>query len=476
MQQHFRALVFKPAGEGAEAEASPFGANGAARLEGAPRADANGAAAAGVGAATGRAAAADAAAGGSAARGAAAAPRAGLAPLTWWEDGLAPDTIREWLEAGGLRDAPEAARLLVEFRGGALLRRLDAASARRLHRLLPELLDAVLGEPEPLPLLKRFLRVIEAIGTRSTYFALLNEAPAARRRFVDVCRSGEFLAAQIAAHPLLLDELLDDRVFGAPPSRAEFEAELLDRIARVDAGDPERLVEALCQFKRAAIFRIAIADLSGALPLMRVSDRLTDVAELIVEQAMAQAWAQMTAQFGTPLCGADDARREVRVCAIGYGKLGGIELGYASDLDLVFLHDSAGGDAGDRCREAGRQPGVLRAPGAAHRAPADDALGGRQALRGRRPAAPLRQGRHADHQHRRVRRLPAQRGMDLGTPGAAARPRRGRLGAAARRVRTDPPRDHHPRRAARHPRHRGPLDARADAARALEGAAPASST
>ncbi len=306
VQQHFRDLVFRPAGEGAEPGAAAFGEANATPLP------------------------------------AVAAP-ASLAALTWWEEGLAPDTIREWLEAGGLRDAAEAARLLVEFRSGALLRRLDAASARRLHRLLPELLDSVRADPEPLPLLKRFLRVIEAIGTRSTYFALLNEEPAALRRFVDVCRSGEFLAAQIAAHPLLLDELLDDRVFGAPPSRAEFEAELLDRIARVDAGDPERLVEALCQFKRAAIFRIAIADLSGALPLMRVSDRLTDVAELIVEQAMAQAWTQMTAQFGTPLCGEEGARREVRVCAIGYGKLGGIELGYSSDLDLVFLHDSAGG-------------------------------------------------------------------------------------------------------------------------------------
>ena len=307
VQQHFRALVFKPvgdepAGEGAEAP------GGARPVPGA------------------------------------------LAALPWWEDALGRDTVREWLEAAGLHDADEAARLLVEFRGSALLRRLDAASSRRLHRLLPELLEYLRGDPEPLPLLKRFLRVIEAIGTRSTYFALLNETPAARRRFVDLCRSGEFLAAQIAAHPLLLDELLDDRVFGAPPSRAELQAELSERIARVDAGDPERLVEALCQFKRAAIFRIAIADLSGALPLMRVSDRLTDVAELIVEQAMAQAWAQMVALFGTPRCseesgerpGKGDLRRKVQVCAIGYGKLGGMELGYASDLDLVFLHDSAG--------------------------------------------------------------------------------------------------------------------------------------
>jgi glutamate-ammonia-ligase adenylyltransferase len=312
VQQHFRALVFRPAGEA--------GGDAAGDAPVVPETLA-----------------------GTAPAAASRRARVALASLPWWEDGLAADSLREALEATGLRDATEAARLLVEFRGGSLMRRLDAASARRLHRLLPELLESIAGDAEPLPLLKRFLRVIEAIGARSTYFALLNETPAARRRFVDVCRSGEFLAAQIAAHPLLLDELLDDRVFGAPPSRAELEAELAERIARVDAGDPERLVEALCQFKRAAVFRIAIADLTGALPLMRVSDRLTDVAELIVEQAMAQAWAQMTAQFGRPMCGEAGARREVRIGAIGYGKLGGIELGYASDLDLVFLHDSAGG-------------------------------------------------------------------------------------------------------------------------------------
>ncbi|MFO1455339.1 MAG: bifunctional [glutamate--ammonia ligase]-adenylyl-L-tyrosine phosphorylase/[glutamate--ammonia-ligase] adenylyltransferase [Steroidobacteraceae bacterium] len=289
------------------------------------------------------------------------ATRGALASLPWWEEGLGVESLREAFEAAGLGEAVEAARLVAEFRSGSLLRRLDAASARRLHRLLPELLEAVAVEADPLPLLKRFLRVIEAIGTRSTYFALLNENPAARRRFVDACRSGEFLAAQIAAHPLLLDELLDDRVFGAPASRAEFAAELDDRIARVDAGDPERLVEALCQFKRAAIFRIAIADLAGTLPLMRVSDRLTDVAELILEQAMVQAWAQMTAQFGRPLCGEGEARREVRICAVGYGKLGGIELGYASDLDLVFLHDSAGeGQETDAARPIDNQVFFVR--------------------------------------------------------------------------------------------------------------------
>jgi glutamate-ammonia-ligase adenylyltransferase len=94
---------------------------------------------------------------------------------------------------------------------------------------------------------------------------------------------------------------------------------------------------------------------------MRVSDRLTDVAELILEQAMVQAWAQMTAQFGRPLCGEGEARREVRICAVGYGKLGGIELGYASDLDLVFLHDSAGeGQETDAARPIDNQVFFVR--------------------------------------------------------------------------------------------------------------------
>jgi len=113
--------------------------------------------------------------------------------------------------------------------------------------------------------------------------------------------------------------------------------------------EPERQVEVLRQFQRAAIFRVAMADLTAKIPLMRVSDYLTEIAEIIIEQAMQLAWLQMTAQFGRPKCavdgGEDGQRRAVRICAVGYGKLGGFELGYASDLDLVFLHDSGGGQA-----------------------------------------------------------------------------------------------------------------------------------
>ncbi len=270
-----------------------------------------------------------------------------------WDESCDVPQLESLLQQRGFGQASELARLLADFRSSGWVRRLDATALRRLQALLPPLLGMLEGGDDHLVMLRRFLRVLEAIGGRSAYFALLNENPAARHRFVTVCRGGDFLVSQLAAHPLLLDELLDERSLTELPDRKALEADLEDRLARVDASDPERLVEALAQFKRAAVFRVAIADLSGTLPLMRVSDRLTDIAELIIEKAMQQAWQQMTEAYGVPHCREDEfsPAREVRVCAIGYGKLGGIELGYGSDLDLVFLHDSTGLEqetAGDR--------------------------------------------------------------------------------------------------------------------------------
>jgi [glutamine synthetase] adenylyltransferase / [glutamine synthetase]-adenylyl-L-tyrosine phosphorylase len=106
--------------------------------------------------------------------------------------------------------------------------------------------------------------------------------------------------------------------------------------------DIEREVEALCRFKQAAVFRIAVADLSGQLPLMSVSDRLTEIAEVILQRTLQLAWRQTAGQYGNPGCIDAGGARVVQIAALAYGKFGGRELGYGSDLDLVFLHDSAG--------------------------------------------------------------------------------------------------------------------------------------
>ncbi|HLQ11815.1 MAG TPA: bifunctional [glutamate--ammonia ligase]-adenylyl-L-tyrosine phosphorylase/[glutamate--ammonia-ligase] adenylyltransferase [Steroidobacteraceae bacterium] len=242
----------------------------------------------------------------------------------------------------GYVEPAASAQLLQDLHASAALRRLDEPGRRRLLALLGRLGEEVALLPDALAVLRRLARVIEAIGARSTYFALLLENSVARRRLVELARHGDFLLAQIAAFPLLLDELLDERLFERLPARAELAAELTERCAEAEEGDEEQLVEQLRRFQRAALFRIAVADLSGFLPLMVVSDRLTEVAELIIERVLSLSWDFVTAQLGTPMCGAGAARRAVRICAVGYGKLGGMELGYGSDLDLVFLHDSSG--------------------------------------------------------------------------------------------------------------------------------------
>ncbi|MGH8148908.1 MAG: bifunctional [glutamate--ammonia ligase]-adenylyl-L-tyrosine phosphorylase/[glutamate--ammonia-ligase] adenylyltransferase, partial [Steroidobacteraceae bacterium] len=244
--------------------------------------------------------------------------------------------------AGFAHDSAEAVRLLEELRDSALVRKLDPQGRKRLAALLAPLVASVGASAQPLAVLRRVLRILEAIGPRSAYFALLYESAGARERLTELAATGDFLANQIACYPLLLDELVDERVLSHTPTRTELAEELRLALSQVPEDDPERQVEALRHFQQAAVFHVAVSDLSGRLPVMRVSDRLTEIAELILERAIDLAWRQMAAQFGVPCSGDGQAREPVDFCAVGYGKLGGFELGYSSDLDLVFLHDSRG--------------------------------------------------------------------------------------------------------------------------------------
>jgi glutamate-ammonia-ligase adenylyltransferase len=262
-------------------------------------------------------------------------------------DWLASDDakIDEELENSGFPhgEIAAAAATLEAYRHAASYRRLDEAGRRRLHVILGRVLKAAAQLPKPAIVVQRVLRVLEAIGTRSSYFALLKEQSAALNRLIEVCAISGFLSRQIADFPLLLDELIDAKAFDELPSRQSFVLELAARTERLPADDPERQVEALRQFQKVAVFTVALADLTGRLPLMKVSDRLTDIAELIVQRCMNLAWQQMIEIYGIPYCGDQAANlRQVRVAVAGYGKLGGLELGYGSDLDLVFLHDSSG--------------------------------------------------------------------------------------------------------------------------------------
>jgi [glutamine synthetase] adenylyltransferase / [glutamine synthetase]-adenylyl-L-tyrosine phosphorylase len=209
--------------------------------------------------------------------------------------------------------------------------------------LVPALVRAAAGLAAPEEALERLLRVVSAIGGRSAYFALLNENPAALARFVALCGRSEFLASQVAVHPLLLDDLIDPRMLESPPGRDQLAAELDGRLAGVEHEDLEALMDALRNFQRAAVFRVAVADLTERLPVMKVSDQLTWIAEVLLEACVRIARDDAVRRHGRPVCG--DHEEELHGCnlaVIGYGKLGGLELGYGSDLDLVFVHDASG--------------------------------------------------------------------------------------------------------------------------------------
>jgi [glutamine synthetase] adenylyltransferase / [glutamine synthetase]-adenylyl-L-tyrosine phosphorylase len=268
-------------------------------------------------------------------------PADGVA-AAWRIDG-SEEAARAGLAEAGF-DVP--ARALAAMRGLAeapWYRRLDETARQRLATLVPALARAAGELPSPEEALERLLRVVSAIGGRSAYFALLNENPAARERFVTLCGGSEFLASQVAVHPLLLDDLIDPRVMEAPPGRDELAAELDQRLAGVDPEDLEELMDALRNFQRAAVFRVAVADLTECIPLMKVSDQLTWIAEVLLEACVRSARTDALRRHGRPLCGdREDALRSCNMAVIGYGKLGGLELGYGSDLDLVFVHDASG--------------------------------------------------------------------------------------------------------------------------------------
>jgi glutamate-ammonia-ligase adenylyltransferase len=253
-----------------------------------------------------------------------------------WQTGDVPAML-----AGTPLAGDEHARdLLQDLRHGALYQRMDEVGRQRLGGAVVRTLSALAENPSAPKTFERVLPVFRAIGRRSAYLALLNENPAALDRLLTLVSGSSWLARQIAEQPLLLDELLDARVFDTPPSREELAAVLARATQEVADGDVEAMLDAIRIFQRTAIFRIAVADRLGSLPLMKVSDRLTDTAELVLDYSLRAAWRELVAKHGAPRCGPPP--RAAGFAVIGYGKLAGLELGYGSDLDLVFLHDSSG--------------------------------------------------------------------------------------------------------------------------------------
>jgi glutamate-ammonia-ligase adenylyltransferase len=259
----------------------------------------------------------------------------------WSQEAECADWERA-LGKAGFAGAEGLAATISAFARARATRQIDKESQRRLLKLMPDLICLMRTSARPVDTLQRALAIVENVLRRSAYIALLNENTAALERLVDLCERSAYLAEQIGRHPMLLDELLDPRLYAERTGRQEFEVELAGRLRAAGELDSESAVELLSGFQRASLFRIAVADFSGALPIMQVSDALTDLAETVLNRALEVAWLDMLERYGAPGYRVGSETRRAGFGIIAYGKFGGIELSYGSDLDLVFLHDSRG--------------------------------------------------------------------------------------------------------------------------------------
>ncbi|TDB51658.1 bifunctional [glutamate--ammonia ligase]-adenylyl-L-tyrosine phosphorylase/[glutamate--ammonia-ligase] adenylyltransferase [Photorhabdus khanii] len=206
-----------------------------------------------------------------------------------------------------------------------------------LDHLMPRLLAKVCLRQDANTVLERVIPLLLSIVSRTTYLELMLESEAVLTHVIRLCAASPMIATQLAHHPLLLDELLDPQFLYKPRPLNAYKDELRQYLLRIPEDDEEQQLEALRQFKQAQLLRIAAEDITGVLPVMKVSDHLTYLAEAIIEAVVQQAWGQMAKRYGVP--SHLNQRRGLGFAVIGYGKLGGWELGYGSDLDLVFLLD-----------------------------------------------------------------------------------------------------------------------------------------
>ena len=259
-----------------------------------------------------------------------------------WERAAETGDWRDAIAAQGIEQADLLARALARFAAAPATRQVDAVSGQRLQKFIPKLLLRVQDCAEPATALTRVLGIAERIVRRSAYLALLNENPQVLERLVSLCERSSYIAEEIARYPVLLDELLDPTVHSSPLMLDELDRELRQRLQECEPDDSEAQMALLGQFQRVNQFRVAIADVLSNLPVMKVSDSLTWLAEAVLKQTLDIAWRDLVAKHGAPGYVDDDEHHEAGFAIIAYGKLGGLEMSYGSDLDLVFLHDSTG--------------------------------------------------------------------------------------------------------------------------------------
>lgn len=253
-----------------------------------------------------------------------------------WVPDLELSDVKAVLPNYSEQTANQLCQLLLQFRNDIGKRTIGVRGREILDQLMPRLLEILCNEKNALTVLARIFPLLVNIVSRTTYLELLLEYPTALKQLIRLCSASPMISDQLAHYPILLDELIDIHSLYQTVAPNEYKSELYQYLLRIQVDDEEQQLEALRQFKQMQLLHIAAADVAHVLTTMKVSDHLTFVAEALLDFVVQMAWNQMIARYGKPEHLTDDHKGLV---VIAYGKLGGWELGYGSDLDLVFLHD-----------------------------------------------------------------------------------------------------------------------------------------
>lgn len=259
--------------------------------------------------------------------------------LSLWKDELENEQAEAILKEQGFDTPQEAWKLISNLRQSKMVQMLQQIAQERLLLVLPNLFCEIVETENPTETLGRVLELVQAILRRSAYLVLLAENPIALQQLVKLCSASNWFSEKLKKQPILLDELIDQNTLYSPPNKEQLNSELRQQLLRIPEEDTEQIMDALRYFKNAHVLKVAASEITGALPLMKVSDYLTWTAEVILEAVIDVAWRLLTEKHGSP------QKTEGVPCnpdfiVLGYGKVGGIELSYGSDLDLVFIHDS----------------------------------------------------------------------------------------------------------------------------------------
>ena len=245
-----------------------------------------------------------------------------------WLQTLSREDALVRLAGMGFSDARRIYERLMDLRGSARYRRMAASSQALLDRLIPQLLETARVLPNPDATFERMLNVVDSIGRREAYLALLLEYPNATARLARLASASPWAADYLAQHPVLLDELINPQDGSDVPDWPRLREALRAGLDEHD-GNTERQMDTLRHFKQMHTLRLLALDLAGTLSLETLSDHLSDLACTVLEEVLRLAWNALRVRH----------REQPRFAIIGYGKLGGKELGYASDLDIIFLYD-----------------------------------------------------------------------------------------------------------------------------------------